>query len=239
MVYDENRSVMRGPRSLARAVLAALAVVAFTYGASPASAQQPQGAAPKKPAGAAQPKQTQSSWVKLCDKAKGLEKNICLTHHERLDGNTGRVLVSAALRKIEGQDSEQFLVMVPLGMAIPPGVQVRIDKEKPIPLKYTICHSAGCTAEIPATKEIVDKLRKGNKMVVAAINIAGKAIGFPVPLNGFTKAYEGAPIDNKKYQDARRQLMQMIRKRQAELAKKARDAQEKKKLEAPGLEKKQ
>ena len=129
--------------------------------------------------------------------------------------------------------------MVPLGMAIPPGVQVRIDKEKPIPLKYTICHAAGCTAEIPATEEIVAKLRKGSRMVVAAINIAGKAIGFPVPLNGFTKAYEGDPVDNKKYQEARRKLMQMIRKRQIELAKKARDAQKKKQLEAPGLEKKQ
>ena len=34
------------------------------------------------------------------------ELNICLTHHERLDGNTGMVLVSAAVRQVEGQDKQ-------------------------------------------------------------------------------------------------------------------------------------
>jgi hypothetical protein len=58
---------------------------------------------------AAPPAGPQSSWVKLCDKATAAvkdkngeeekkDRNICLTHHERLDGNTGMVLVSAAGR---------------------------------------------------------------------------------------------------------------------------------------------
>ena len=67
-------------------------------------------AAPAAAAAAAAPK---SAWVKLCEKApivkKGPdgkdvkeEKSLCLTHHERLDGNTGMVLVSAAIREVEG-----------------------------------------------------------------------------------------------------------------------------------------
>ena len=74
----------------------------------------------------------QTAWVKLCEKATAQVKgkdgkdekkdlNICLTHHERLDGNTGMVLVSAALRQIDGQDKQHFMVMVPLGMLIQPG----------------------------------------------------------------------------------------------------------------------
>ena len=49
--------------------------------------------------------------------------NICLTHHERLDGNTGMVLVSAAVRQVEGQDKQRFMVMVPLGMLLQPGMR--------------------------------------------------------------------------------------------------------------------
>ena len=79
----------------------------------------------------------QTAWVKLCEKATAQVKdkdgkeekkdlNICLTHHERLDGNTGMVLVSAALRQIEGQDKQHFMVMVPLGMLIQPGMRATV-----------------------------------------------------------------------------------------------------------------
>jgi len=63
----------------------------------------------------------QSAWVKLCEKATATQKtkdgrdekkdlNICLTHHERLDGDSGMVLVSAAVRQVEGQDKQAFMV---------------------------------------------------------------------------------------------------------------------------------
>src|SRR5262249_49432237 len=72
----------------------------------------------------------QSAWVKLCQKsistvknAVGTEEkkevNICLTHHERLDPNSGMVMVSAALRQIEGQDKRHLMIMVPLGVTHP------------------------------------------------------------------------------------------------------------------------
>jgi hypothetical protein len=59
--------------------------------------------------------------------------------------------------------------------------------------------------------------------VVAAINLGGKAIGFPVPLTGFDKALSGKPVDNEKYKQARTRLMLQIRDRQLELARKAKE----------------
>ena len=129
------------------------------------------------PSGAAQ-----SAWVKLCETAVGIAKdkdgkeekkelNICLTHHERLDGNTGMVLVSAAVRQVEGQDKQHFMVMVPLGMMLQAGMRATLypkdawekvqknekvdeSKLKAIKLAYTLCHPAGCTAEMEATPEL-------------------------------------------------------------------------------------
>jgi invasion protein IalB len=77
-----------------------------------------------------------SAWVKLCEKANAVTKykegneerkevKICLTHHERLDANSGMVLVSAAVRQIDGQDKQHFMVMVPLDMQIRPGLRSR------------------------------------------------------------------------------------------------------------------
>jgi invasion protein IalB len=218
---------------------AAPAAPAAKAPAAAPAAKAPAGA-PAAKAGAAGDKK--SAWVKLCEKApfntkdkdgKDVknEKNICLTHHERLDGNTGMVMVSAALREIEGNDKKSMMVMVPLGMALPPGLRAavytkeqwaqaakneKIDEKtlKPISLKYSLCHAAGCTAEVEATSEIIEQMKTGGGIMVIAMNAGAQPIGFPVPLDGFVEAFAGKPVDNKEYAKARGQLMAQIRERQ-------------------------
>jgi invasion protein IalB len=208
------------------------------------------------PSGAAQ-----SAWVKLCETAVGIAKdkegkeekkelNICLTHHERLDGNTGMVLVSAAVRQVEGQDKQHFMVMVPLGMMIQAGMRATVypkdawekvqknekvdeSKLKAIKLAYTLCHPAGCTAEMETTPELLADLKTGGGLVVFAINAGGAPVGFPVPLTGFDQSYTGAPVDNKQYGEARRALMQQIQARQQEQMEQQRKQMEEQQKGAP------
>ncbi|MEQ1671114.1 MAG: invasion associated locus B family protein [Hyphomicrobium sp.] len=221
--------------------------------AKPAAPAAPAAAAAPAAGGAAQPSPTadaasKSAWVKLCEKAPLVkkdkdgkdvkeEKNLCLTHHERLDGNTGMVLVSAAIRQIEGQDKQSFMIMVPLGMAIPPGIRAavyrkeqwaavakneKIDEKtlKPIELKYSLCHPAGCTAEVEATKDLTDQMAAGGGIMVLAMNAAAQPVAFPVPLDGYVEAAAGKPVDNAEYAKARGALMKQIRERQQQMAEK-------------------
>lgn len=225
---------------------------------------QPPAAAQKKAPEKAAEKSKPSAWVKLCEKADLVhktkdgkeereQKNICLTHHERLDGNTGMVLVSAAIREVEGMEKQHLMIMVPLGMAIPPGVKAAVyskeqwekaqknekidDKQlKPIDLKYSLCHPGGCTAEVEASKDLVESMKTGGGIMVLAINANAQAIAFPVPLDGFTAAHTGAPVDNKAYEQARGELMKQIRQRQAELIKQHQEKQ-KEKQGAPAAKK--
>ena len=244
----------QAPAAAPAAKQAAPAAAPAATKAAPAAAAAPAaGAADTAAAATGEPK---SAWVKLCEKAPILkkdkdgkdvkeEKNLCLTHHERLDGNTGMVLVSAAIREVEGQDHPSLMVMVPLGMALPPGLRAAIytkeqwaaaaknekidDKAlKPIELKYSLCHPAGCTAETEATKEIVEQMKAGGGLMILAMNAAAQPIGFPVPMDGFTEAYTGGPIDNEKYQKARGALMGQIRERQKQMAEKYKADQEEK-----------
>jgi invasion protein IalB len=210
--------------------------------AAPASQGAPAAAAPQAQAQSGPP---QSAWVKLCEKVpvaakdkdgKELkqEKSVCLTHHERLDGNTGMVLVSAAVRQVEGVDKQHLMVMVPLGMMIQPGVRAAVyskelwekvqkneniedSKLKPMALGYTLCHPAGCTAETEATADLLKELKAGGGLMIFAVNAVSQPIAFPVPLNGFDQAFAGAPVDNQKYSEARRALMQQIAQRQQQL----------------------
>lgn len=163
---------------------------------------------------------TNPLWVKLCSEAAGANgevvnasNQVCLlAHHERLDKITGMVLVSAAIRKIPDFDKQLLVIMVPLGMAIRPGLTVKFDGQgEGIQVPYATCHFAGCTAEMIATDAIIQKMKTGAKMSVTAINQNGKPLLFPVPLTGFTKAYQGPAIDMQKYSEERRTLIKQLR----------------------------
>lgn len=222
---------------------AGLVIGAVALGAS-AMAQDKKKApekAPEKAAPAADAA-SQSAWVKLCEKVGGVTKdkdgkekkeeyNVCLTHHERLDANTGMVIISAAVRQVQGQDKQAFMLMVPLGMLIPPGMRAavytkelwaqvqkneKIDetKLKPFGLPFTLCHPGGCTAEIEMTPELLAEMKAGGGIVILAVNAGRQPVAFQVPLNGFDTSLAGAPIDPEKYSNARRALMEQIAQRQ-------------------------
>jgi invasion protein IalB len=210
----------------------------------------------KAPQGKGETSGTQSAWVKLCEKATAVAKkdgkeekkdlNICLVHHERIDGNSGMVLVSAALRQIDGQDKQHFMVMVPLGMMLQPGMRAtifpkplwekvqkneKIDKAeeaklKGLALQYTLCHIAGCTAEMDASPELIADLKNNGGLMVFAISAAGTPVAFPVPLGGFEQALAGQPVDTKKYGEARKALMAQIVERQKALGEEVRKQNE-------------
>ena len=76
----------------------------------------------------------QSAWVKLCEAGQTVSKDkdgkevkqdlkICMTMHERLDGNSGMTVVSAAVRQVEGQDKTFFMIMVPTEVVLKPGMR--------------------------------------------------------------------------------------------------------------------
>jgi len=224
-------------RAIGSALLAGLAL---GLGTSVALAQQgqavPKGTAPaaQAPATAAAPAQgaaDDSAWVKLCLKNEQTgNKQVCLVNHEGLEPNTGMVLVAAAVRTIEGEDKQHLLVRLPTAYSLimPAGVQIKIDDDEPIQLQYAVCFPTSCQVQMELTKEMFEKMRKGKQMVVAAMNMQQKAMAFPVPLTGFSKTYDGPPVDNEKYEAARRAMMEKFRERQMELANKAAEAQQKK-----------
>jgi invasion protein IalB len=145
-------------------------------------------------------------------------QQICHVRHEGIEPNTGTVLVSAQVRTSDGEEKKHLLVGLPTAssLVMPAGVQIKIDGDKPITLPYSNCFSTICQVQMELTKEMFDKMRKGKQMTVAAMNMQQKAMAFPVPLNGFSKAFDGAPIDNVQYDDARRAMMERFRQRKAQ-----------------------
>ena len=153
---------------------------------------------------------------------------------QRLDGNSGMTVVSAAVRQVEGQDKFYFMIMVPTEVVLKPGMRAtfvptdlwdkavkgeQVDEKrlKEFRLDYTICHPGGCNAEIEASPELISSLKSSGGFMVTFLHIAGQRAVIPVALGGFDAALSGQPVDNKAYTDARRQLMTQIAQRQREI----------------------
>jgi len=201
---------------------------------APAPAKQPQQPAqqaPQAPAGdqaaappADQPPIVYSPWTKFCGKDNNpTAKEVCLTVKEaRLE--TGQFLAGAALIEQAGEEKKLFRVTLPLGMQLPQGTRMLLDKEQPMQGRYIVCLPNGCMADFDVTPDFVGKLKKGKELVLQGINLPGQAATYMLPLVDFAKANEGPPTDPKKFEEDQKKLQEELQKK----AERARDELQKK-----------
>jgi invasion protein IalB len=201
--------------------------------APPAQAQQAQpapGTPPGQPGPQGQNAQQQvqliySPWTKFCLKGQPGQppdpnaKQVCFTGKDaRVE--SGQPVAAAVLIEPEGQDRKILRVTLPLGMQLVHGTRVIVDQNQPMTAPYVICFTNGCMADYEANADMIGKLKKGQGLVLQAINATGQPISLTMPLNDFAKAYDGPPTDPKVFEEQQRKLQEELQRRADEARKK-------------------
>jgi invasion protein IalB len=235
-----------GARLAGAAALAVTLLLGWSLVLSPGPAQA-QKKTEKKEETPGAPK---SNWVKLCDtgtltakdkegKEQKKEVNICHTLAERIDANSGMVIVSAGLNqvKVDAEEKQIFRIILPLGVVLPAGVGVtffpkdlwaKIEKNeklekgdesklKSLKMGFLFCNVIGCHIEVEAKEDLVTSLKTSAGFVVTTANLSGIGVNLRVPLAGFNEALKGPPTDTKKFAEARQKLMEDIKARREQL----------------------
>jgi invasion protein IalB len=196
--------------------------------AAPAQAQAPAAQAPAAPAGgqpAAQPQGDQQQvqliyapWTKFCLKGQDpAGKQICFTGKDgRIE--SGQPVVAAVIIEPEGESKKVLRVTLPLGMQLVHGTRVIVDNNTPAQAPYVICFANGCMSDYEATPELIASLKKGQNLIIQAINANSQPLTLPLPLQetgggGFAKAYDGPPTDPKVFEENQRKLQEELQKR--------------------------
>jgi invasion protein IalB len=176
--------------------------------------QQAQGASPQ------QLPLVYSPWTKICGKDQQPNaKEVCLVIKEaRLE--TGQFVAGAVLVEPEGDPKKMLRVTLPLGMQLQQGTRVIIDQGNPIARPYVICFPNGCMSDYDADVDLVGKLKKGQGLIVQAINAGGQPISLTLPLSDFAKAYDGPPTDPKVLEEQQKKLQEELQKKAEEARKK-------------------
>jgi invasion protein IalB len=235
---------------LAASALSATLVASGAQAQAPAPAAPPKAApkaAPKAPAPAPQAQQPPAGapaagaqqqppeqqvqliyapWTKFC--LKGQEagaKQVCFTGKDgRIE--SGQPVIAAVIIEPEGEPKKILRVTLPLGMQLVHGTRVIVDSNAPQQSPYVICFQNGCMSDYEATPELIANMKKGQNLVVQAINSNGAPLTLPLPLVGeFAKAYDGPPTDPKVFEENQKKLQEELQKRAEE---------QRKKLEAAG-----
>ena len=191
---------------------------------APAAQAPPAGA----PAAAAQPPEQQvqliyAPWTKFC--LKGQEagaKQVCFTGKDgRIE--SGQPVIAAVIIEPEGEPKKLLRVTLPLGMQLVHGTRIIVDSNAPLQGPYVICFQNGCMSDYEATPELIASMKKGQNLVVQAINSNGAPLTLPLPLAGeFAKAYDGPPTDPKVFEENQKKLQEELQKRAEEAAQEAR-----------------
>jgi invasion protein IalB len=202
--------------------------------AAPAPAAQaapPPAAAPAAgaPAAGGQPaEQVQliyAPWTKFCLKGQDANaKQVCFTGKDgRIE--SGQPVIAAVVIEPEGETKKILRVTLPLGMQLVHGTRVIVDNNPPAQSPYVICFANGCMSDYDVTPEMLANLKKGQNLVVQAINSNGAPLTLPLPLAEFAKAYDGPPTDPKVFEETQKKLQEELQKRAEEARKKLEAAQ--------------
>jgi invasion protein IalB len=190
-------------------------------------------AAPAAPAPEAQqqaPAQTQeqqvqlifSPWTKFCLKGQNNEPNakqVCFTGKDaRIE--SGMPVVAAVLIEPEGEPKKILRVTLPLGMQLVHGTRVIVDQNQPMTAPYVICFTNGCMSDYDASGDLIGKMKKGQGLVIQAINSTGQPLSLVLPLADFGKAYDGPPTDPKVFEEQQKKLQEELQRRADEARKK-------------------
>ena len=165
-------------------------------------------------------------WTKFC--LKGQEagaKQVCFTGKDgRIE--SGQPVIAAVIIEPEGEPKKILRVTLPLGMQLQHGTRIIVDSNQPAQAPYVICFQNGCMSDYEATPEMIAGLKKGQNLVVQAINSNGAALTLPLPLAGeFAKAYDGPPTDPKQFEENQKKLQEELQKRAEEQRKKLEGSQ--------------
>ena len=130
-------------------------------------------------------------WEKVCFKPGGA-KMICRTtiagHFE-----TGQIAVRVYIVEREDQSTARLQMFLPVGLYMPAGAKLTVDKGIAHRIPYTWCLTNTCIAGDVASPELLGEMESGDNLVIEVVDTNMLAVTTSLPLRQFAAARKGAP----------------------------------------------
>jgi len=157
-----------------------IAVAAFVMATVPAHAQ-------------GTVKSVHGDWQVRCDTPPGAQGEQCALIQSVTAEDRPNVGLTVIILKTADQKSRLMRVLAPLGVLIPSGLGLKIDKTDIGKAGFVRCLPNGCVAEVQMADELVKQLRGGQTATFIIFQTPEEGIGIPMSLKGFGDGYDKLP----------------------------------------------
>jgi invasion protein IalB len=130
-------------------------------------------------------------WQKFCFKPGGA-KMVCRT---TISGTfeTGQIAVRIYVTEREGVGTARLQLFLPVGLYMPPGAKVSVDKGTAYKIPFSWCLTNTCIAGDLAKPALLRELEAGKTLSVEVLDTNLLAVTTSVPLTQFAAVRKGAP----------------------------------------------
>lgn len=129
------------------------------------------------------------NWVVTCNEfAEGPRKRVCSALLRIVQQNTNQVVFSWTVA-VEGNKQMVAIMQTPTGVAIAPGVELKVGKLPAQKLSYASCDNGRCVATMTMDNALLHEMTTVPTAEATIQGAQGNTVQFNIQLKGFDRAY--------------------------------------------------
>lgn len=123
-------------------------------------------------------------WLERCSK----EPKHCEIVQRLLVKESGQRFAEFAIGYPEGKGEARGVLILPLGILLEKGVQIKVDENPAFNVNVRYCAPQGCMAFLNMREELIAQMKGGTSALISFQNAQGQTLNMPITLKGFTEA---------------------------------------------------
>ena len=132
-------------------------------------------------------------WQIRCDTPPGAQTEQCALMQSVVAEDRANVGLTVIVLKTADNKSRVLRVIAPLGVLLPAGLGLTIDKTEVGRAGFVRCLPKGCFAEVVMDDKLMQQLRTGQSATFIIFQTPEEGIGFPLSLKGFGEGFDKLP----------------------------------------------
>jgi invasion protein IalB len=132
-------------------------------------------------------------WQIRCETPPGAQSEQCALMQSVVAEDRANVGLTVIVLKTADQKSRVLRVIAPLGILLPAGLGLVIDKADVGRAGFVRCLPRGCFAEVVMDDNLIKQMRTGESSTFIIFQTPEEGIGFPLSLKGFGEGFDKLP----------------------------------------------
>jgi invasion protein IalB len=138
-------------------------------------------------------KEKHGAWETRCESPPGSSAEQCAVVQSVVDEERPNITLVVIALKTADRKSRLLRVIAPLGVLLPTGLGLHIDKDEFGRMSFVRCLPNGCVAEVFLDDKLLGRMESGQTATFVIFETPEEGIGVPAQLAGFKESFEKLP----------------------------------------------